>query len=239
MADTIKKETESKGIPPCELRIRATFQDDVLGMQPASEDIWQEHIASKAPEGSDEKEALNSPEALEERGLTIFHSDPEGRPCIKAYQIKGFLKEMADNIRARKGSAKGTVWVGAKSKISKHVFVEALSDDGGDLDTVLFHRGDGSVVMAHDSVCERSLRASGPKGPQTSIARSWAIAKGCYVEFRVESLGVWRENQLLEILSEGKRAGFGQWRGSGKGRFTIEIIDQATTADTSEAADAD
>lgn len=51
------------------------------------------------------------------------------------------------------------------------------------------------------------------------------IPAGATVEFDIVLLSEEHENAVLEWLDYGKYSGIGQWRNSGKGRFTYERLD--------------
>lgn len=72
--------------------------------------------------------------------------------------------------------------------------------------------------------CERPLRASTPQGERVSIAISEEIPAGAVCEFEVTCLGADQAGLVREWLDYGVYSGIGQWRNSGKGRFTWEDI---------------
>ena len=57
-----------------------------------------------------------------------------------------------------------------------------------------------------------------------SIANSETIPAGAFVEFTVLMLTDTHEKAVREWLNYGMLRGLGQWRNSGKGRFTWEEI---------------
>lgn len=63
-----------------------------------------------------------------------------------------------------------------------------------------------------------------------ALAASEAIPAGAWVEFTITSLAdknkkVDWEDIIQEWLDYGKWSGIGQWRNSGKGRFTYEVVE--------------
>ena len=63
------------------------------------------------------------------------------------------------------------------------------------------------------------------QGERVSLANSEEIPEGRTAEFSVLCLEKEHEAVVQEWLDYGILRGIGQWRNSGKGRFTYEIID--------------
>lgn len=79
--------------------------------------------------------------------------------------------------------------------------------------------------------CQRPLRAETPQGPRVALADSETVPAGTVIEFEVTLLEPTKkagmptiEECLIEWLEYGALRGLGQWRNSGKGTFTFEII---------------
>ena len=72
--------------------------------------------------------------------------------------------------------------------------------------------------------CQRPLRAQTPQGERVSIAISDMIAAGAQIEFTIQYLNEKDERFIREWLDYGQLNGIGQWRNSGKGRFTWEAV---------------
>ena len=73
--------------------------------------------------------------------------------------------------------------------------------------------------------CQRPLRAQTMQGERVSLANSEEIPEGSTAEFEVICLEKDHEAVVQEWLDYGILRGIGQWRNSGKGRFTYEIVD--------------
>lgn len=201
-----------------ELKVRVTMIEELLGSQPGDPELHKTYIASKAPDAPSKEEeiAAMGVDAFEERAMTYFHRAKDGKtPCLMDYQIKGFFKSAAKVENERSGSdlKKLTAF---KKKIDLFVFVYGL---------------DGSRFIALDipegetiGTCERPLRAQTMQGERVSIAKSETAPEGTTCEFVVTVL----DDSLLPYvkawLDYGRFNGFGQWRNSGKGRFTWEEI---------------
>lgn len=74
--------------------------------------------------------------------------------------------------------------------------------------------------------CERPLRASTPQGERVSLAKSETVPEGSTLEFDVTCLDPALEACVLECLDYGRLRGLSQWRNSGKGRFTYEVLEK-------------
>ena len=72
--------------------------------------------------------------------------------------------------------------------------------------------------------CERPLRAQTPMGERVSIAKSETVPAGSTIEFEVTCLDTKLEDVVRECFDYGTLRGLGQWRNSGKGRFTWEEL---------------
>ena len=68
--------------------------------------------------------------------------------------------------------------------------------------------------------CQRPLRAQTAQGERVSLANSEEIPAGSTCEFDVTLLDDSHEKVVREWLDYGILRGIGQWRNSGKGRFT-------------------
>ena len=73
-------------------------------------------------------------------------------------------------------------------------------------------------------ICERPLRSNGPQGERVSLARSEEAPAGTVIEFEVNYLQDDLERTVREWLDYGQLRGLGQWRNSGKGNFTYEVL---------------
>lgn len=195
------------------MKVRLTFVEPVLGTSPANEDIYREFIASKAPVDErinieDEVAALGVDEVVE-KGMTIFPKLDDGTPFVYDYQLKGFFKGAASALRQIPGSRSSKVKA-YKKKIDQLIFVTP--------------RRIPVALSGPTDTCQRPLRASTPQGERVSLAMSEEIPAGSVLEFDVVMLNDDDERLVREWLNYGVLHGFGQWRNSGKGRFTWECL---------------
>lgn len=196
-----------------EMTIKLTFIEDVLGGLPQSEDIYREYIASKAEDRTtveDEVRAVGVDEVAE-NGKTVFPKLADGTPFVYDYQVKGFFKDTCSALARVKGSKSSGVKA-FKKIIDGNVFVK-------DRQNVIDMHG---LLM---DTCSRPLRASTPQGDRVAIASSEQIPAGSTINITIQyfdNCPVTRE-LLTEWLDYGSFRGLGQWRNSGKGRFSYEI----------------
>lgn len=193
------------------LKVKLTFIEPILGTSPANEDIYREFIASKAEDAAtieDEVAALGAG-AVAEKGMTVFPRMEDGTPFLYDYQIKGFFKDTCGGLRKVKGSVSAGIKA-YKKEIDKLIFPEPRCipfDSHGEI-----------------GVCQRPLRAQTAQGERVSLAMSEEIHAGASVTFDIVCLTDDHVKAVREWLDYGRFSGIGQWRNSGKGRFTWEEV---------------
>ena len=73
--------------------------------------------------------------------------------------------------------------------------------------------------------CQRPLRAQTAQGERVSLAMSEEIPAGSSIEFEITLFDEKaHKDAVLEWLDYGRLRGIGQWRNSGKGRFSYEVL---------------
>lgn len=199
------------------IKVRVTLTEEMLGMS-ASPEIHEQYIASKAPDAAstaEEVEALGVEEVVENK-RTIFPRE-NNVPILWDYQIKGAFKDSCGMLRRVAGthSAKLTSF---KKVIDGMIFVGPRK--------IPLNIGEGKTGN-----CQRPLRADTAQGPRVALADSETVPVGTTFEFEVTLMEPPKkkgkptlEELLIEWLDYGIYRGFGQWRNSGKGKFTYEII---------------
>ena len=190
------------------MRVKLTLTEEMLGTTSANKDLHEAYIASKAPDAksTEEEIAALGETAVIEKSMTIFPKE-NGVPFLYDYQIKGFFKDAVGMLRniASMESAKIKNY---KKKLDGLLFIEPrrvmiqLSGEMGD--------------------CQRPLRAETMQGPRVAIAHSETVPEGSVLEFDIKLLDESLEKAVRECLDYGEDRGIGQWRNSGKGRFTWE-----------------
>lgn len=196
------------------MHVRLTFDEPLLGTSPANSEIYREFIGSKAPDAAsveDEVAALGA-DAVAERGMTVFPRLEDGTPFLWDYQIKGFFKDACGVLRKVPGKRS------AKIKAYKK-----------EIDGLIFPQPRRIPLALSGPVreCQRPLRAQTAQGERVSLAMSEEVPEGSAVEFDVVCLDDGQADNVREWLDYGALRGIGQWRNSGKGRFTWEELPEA------------
>lgn len=199
------------------MKVKLTLQEAILGTSPANPEIYSDFIGSKAPNAAtleEEVERLGT-EAITEKGTTIFPKDDDGKPFLYDYQLKGFFKD-ACSMLARVGG-KATVNESSKLKAYKKV-----------IDGMIFPKPREIRIDTDEDIriCERPLRAMTMQGERVSLARSEEIPAGATIAFDIVMLDESLDPAVREWLDYGELRGLGQWRNSGKGRFTWEEVQE-------------
>ena len=195
-----------------EMKIRITFMEELLGTASANPDIHREYIASKAPDAEsleEEVEAIGVDAALE-KSMTVFPRNEGGQPILFDYQVKGFFKDSTAALRKVPGSKASKVKA-YKKEIDGLLFV--------------FPRMIPLDMPSPLSTCSRPLRAQTAQGERVALSTSEAAPAGTTVKLTVMALTKDMFELAKECLDYGTLRGIGQWRNSGKGRFTYEVLE--------------
>ena len=192
------------------LKVKVTTTEEMLGTASANPVLHEEFIASKAPDAPSREEEVAAVGAEEvfEKGMTVFPRDAEGQPIAWDYQWKGYFKDAAGMLRKVPGTECGKIKA-YKKEIDGLIFVTPRQ---------IPIQFDGQV-----GICQRPLRAQTAQGERVALASSESIPAGAVMEFEIRMMLPGHEKMIREMLDYGELRGFGQWRNSGKGRFTYEI----------------
>lgn len=208
------KEKEFKHME--KVHVRLTFTEDVLGTANADKKVHSEFIASKAPDAPSREEevaALGADE-VEHKEMTVFPRMEDGEtPMFWDYQIKGFFKDTCSALARCKGQdySKESCGIKAfKKVIDNCIFV--------------YPRAIEINMSGPMGNCQRPLRAQTAQGERVALANSEAVPAGSWIEFTVKCLDDKNAAAVREWMNYGEYKGLGQWRNSGKGRFTWEEI---------------
>lgn len=204
------------------IKVKITFLEPVLGTWPSNQNIAREFIASKSPDAAtieDEVAALGA-DAVADKGMTVFPRNEQGEPVLYDYQIKGFFKDSCGML-ARIG---GKTETGKKRAVNESGKLTAYKKI---IDGLIFPQPRMIPIHVNGAMgeCQRPLRAQTAQGERVSLANSEEIPAGSTCEFEILLMDESLENAVLEWLDYGVLRGLGQWRNSGKGRFTFDIIE--------------
>ncbi|MCD7905497.1 MAG: hypothetical protein LUG24_08025 [Clostridiales bacterium] len=195
--------------------VEVTFFEELLGTANSNPNIHEEFISSKAPDAmskAEEVEALGVDEVVKKE-MTVFPKE-NSVPFMWAYQWKGYFKDNAGALKRIPGTiSHDNKDVRAYKKIidknitvfPRKIFIDTHGQPLGN--------------------CQRPLRGQTAQGEITALANSETIPAGSTVKFRVDTQTKGFEKWIRELLAFGKNSGTGQWRNSGKGRFTVRYLD--------------
>lgn len=206
------------------LKVRLYGLEALLGSCPMDKEIYSNYIATKVKSEATCKAAAEDVVNIvenDEKGVTGFYRDEtSGNLIIKAYQIKGFLKEAAKAMKDQLGIASTT------SKIDNYVFLRERS--------IPICREDGTPISKPDGYLERPLRGETAQGPRVSLAKSEYVNKGWTLEFTIKVLDNKKTAKSIamsvdvvkDLLDYGELKGMLQWRNAGYGSFSYEILSE-------------
>lgn len=203
------------------LNVRITFLEPLLGTWPANPNVAREYIASKSPEAAtieDEVAALGA-DAAADKAMTVFPRNAEGSPILYDYQIKGFFKDACGML----GRIGGKTETGKKRAVNESGKLTAYKKI---IDGLIFVQPRMIPITMSGDIreCQRPLRAQTAQGERVSLANSEEIPAGSTCEFEVLCMDDAHEKAVLEWLDYGQLRGIGQWRNSGKGRFSYTLL---------------
>ena len=195
------------------LKIKVTFDEEVLGTSASNPDIHREYIASNSPNAltmQEEVEAIGTEEVFE-KSMTIFPKLEDGTPIAWDYQWKGFLKDAFGSLKKVPKTECGKIKA-YKKEIDGLIFI---------MPRKIPFDVNGSI-----GICQRPLRASTAQGERVALASSETVPEGSSMTFEIKCLLDSHVPAVLEALNYGQLRGFGQWRNSGKGRFHYELLEK-------------
>lgn len=196
-----------------------TLTEELLGTMTQNPNLFVEHIANQKPPGDPEADAIKIgqetrtvPVHLVE-GTTGFHQE-DGKPFLYDYVVKGFFKDACGSLRLVSDSLSKEL-TAHKKKIDGLIFVQPRQ---------LF-----AVIPAgkEKGICTRPLRADTAQGPRVALANSETLPIGTTFSFELEVMDDGMDDTVVEWLDYGAKKGLGQWRNSGKGRFSYTIAAKA------------
>lgn len=195
------------------LKVKVTFEEQILGTASNNKAIHEEFIAGKAPDypSMEEEVAAVGAEEVFDKSMTVFPRGEDGRPIAWDYQWKGFFKDACNMLRKVPGSACSKIKA-YKKEIDGLVFVSPRK---------IPFEFDGEI-----GICQRPLRAQTAQGERIALASSESIPAGATMTFEIGLMLPSHKDAIIEMLEYGVMRGFGQWRNSGMGRFTYEIIEE-------------
>lgn len=201
------------------IKVKCTFTEGILGTSPADPDVYGSYIGSNAPDAStleDEIAALGV-EEVQQKGRTVFPRLPDGTPFLYDYQIKGFFKDSCKMLARLGGTGKD------KKAVNESCKIKAVNKV---IDGLIFPEPRMIPIELSGPItdCQRPLRAQTMQGERVALSSSDEAPAGSSITFSVKCLDENHIPAVKEWLDYGALRGIGQWRNSGKGRFTWEEI---------------
>lgn len=214
------------------IKVKCTLTEEALGMTPSTADAWTRFLEFKKSKANakekkligqadeyDTIEKMEKAAEMTEKGMTIFPKE-DGVPFFWDYQLRGFFK---DSFKALLAAGDG-IWSATKAKANKLSNYTASRV----VDQMIFVKPRKVMIQIPEGsemgYCERPLRAETMQGPRVALACSETVPSGSVMEFEIMILNEVFVDYVKEALDYGALRGFGQWRNSGKGTFTYEII---------------
>lgn len=193
------------------MKIELTFTEELLATCPGDKEVYQTFIQKKNERVNDVDEAAFLPEDQLEKGTTVFMRE-EGKPFIFNYLMTGFFKDACGALR-RVSTTKSAALKAFKKEIDGLIFIAPRK--------LMIGVPDGEKI----GICERPLRAQTAQGERVTLARSETCPIGSKIILEINMLKKEHEAVIREWLDYGALKGLGQWRNSGKGRFTWREIE--------------
>ena len=207
------------------MKVKLTLQEEILGMSPANPEIYTDYIGSKHPNAQDvaEEVAAIGIEETVERGTTVFPRNADGVPIMWDYQIRGFFKDACGMLSRVAGKDPET---GKKKKaINESGKLTAYKKVIDGL-IFVFPRKIPIIFDGQMGMCQRPIRVQNNQGEMVALASSESIPAGATMEFVIKMFSDEHVAVVKEWLDYGEFRGLGQWRNSGKGTFTYEILQE-------------
>lgn len=194
------------------IRVKIRFTEELLGTASGNKELHADYIASKAPDAKSREEEIAAVGVREEieKTMTVFPRNEWEEPIVFDYQIRGFFKEACSMLKKVEGTASSKLKA-FKKEVDGLIFVEPRK-----------------IVLEGElgETCQRPLRASTPQGERVALSNSETMKAGTTAEFVVICFVDDDVKLVLEWLEYGEWHGLGQWRSSGKGKFTYTAWDE-------------
>lgn len=213
--------------------VKINFIRDLLGSQPANEEIRKKYITAKIMTGRTgdsaeiamdkvqseidnyQKDETTRVEEVETKGLTVFYRDEKGRPSLSDIQIRGFMKD-------------AFAFVGKKNKWLTKKSGEAYSTDDAYKKYIgerLSFEKQYYPLIGEITMLERPLRVMTMQGPRVGLASS-ELAKApqtILVRLKIDD-DEFKKDYLDAIFSRGEFKGISQWANAQYGTFNYELM---------------
>jgi hypothetical protein len=215
-------------------QVKIQFIRDILGSQPASEDLRKKYITAKMMTGrtgvsaeiamqkvEGEIENLQKDEAylktvedIGDKSLTVFFRDVNGTPSISDVQIRGFMKD-------------AFAFVGKEEKLLKKSSGEAYSSDDSYRrwigERLCFLQQYFPLTGVVDAL-SRPIRVMTPQGHRVSITSSERVKAPSSIMVEFQTTDDVQKEWIEKVLNRGMFKGISQWANAQYGTFTYEMM---------------
>lgn len=199
-----------------QLNVKITFTEEVLGTTSGDPELFDNFIASKAPNAKTREEEIANygAENVAASKMTVFNKQ-NGVPFLYDYQIKGFFKDacsMLARVAAKDENGK-KIPCNESSKLKAYKKV---------IDGMIFVQPRKIMLDLHGKElgnCQRPLRAQTMQGERVTLASSETAPAGTTCSFTIMCLSDEHLKAVEEWLNYGRLRGIGQWRNGSKGTF--------------------
>ena len=199
------------------MEVELTFTEPLLGTLAGDPNVATEFILSKHPDGIPQQDEVESLEEMKEKSSTLFSRNPEGRPLLWDYQVKGFLKSACLAMITA-----GTMTQDELKKVGLTKYMHKRT-----IDLIIFVSPRRLLLDLPDGIdhnnldfLERPLRGETMRGERIALARSESCSAGTKLRCAITSMNPKLNEYINRWLDYGVLSGLGQWRNSGMGRFT-------------------
>lgn len=208
------------------IHVKVCFTEELLGTMSNNAQLYTDFIGSKAPDATtleDEVAALGE-DTVAARGMTVFPRLPDGTPFLYDYQWKGFFKDtcgILSRLTKKDPETGKKLKGGAVNESGKLTAFKKV------IDGLIFPQPRKIPIQVGPEgigLCERPLRAATAQGERISLSASETVPAGSTCEFDILCVDDSLVQVVLEWMDYGALRGTGQWRNSGKGRFTYEVV---------------
>lgn len=204
------------------LTAKLTLIEEALGTCPNNPDVYRDFIASKAPDAASTEDEIAAigVDGVTANSKTVFARTPDGLPAIYAYQIKGLFKDSCQMLAKLTGKDENGKKLAAVNESSKLKAYKKI------IDGLIFVQPRMIPFQTAGEIgeCQRPLRAQTAQGERIALAYSETVPAGSTLTFSVICLDDAHVAAVREWLDYGFLRGLGQWRNSGKGRYTWEEL---------------
>ena len=204
------------------LSVKVTLEEEILGTCPNNPDVYTDFIASKAPDAASTEDEIAAigVDGVAANGKTVFARTPDGALALFDYQIKGMFKEKCQFLSKLTGKDENGKKLAAANESSKIKAYKKVIDG-----LIMVQPRMIPFIYSGDvGECQRPLRASTAQGERIALAYSETVPAGATLTFDVFCMDDNHVKAVREWLDYGFWHGLGQWRNSGKGRFTWQEL---------------